>query len=92
MVSAVAGGRVAASVVLRIVVGIDVYLLVALRGRLRLVAVALIDDLDDAAVVVRIVVVLRLLRKLGDAAPAAVQERAEEATGGDAAVSRRAAG
>ena len=64
MVSTVAGVCMAAAVVLRIVGGVGIYLLVALWGRLRLVAVALIDDLDDAAVV------LRLVRELGDAVPA----------------------
>uniref|UniRef100_A0A804NAZ4 Tafazzin family protein n=1 Tax=Zea mays TaxID=4577 RepID=A0A804NAZ4_MAIZE len=64
VVFACAGGRVAAGVLLLIVVGIVVQLLVALRGRLRgqlrLVIVVLIDHLGDV-VVVRIVLVLRLV-------------------------------
>jgi hypothetical protein len=62
VVSACAGGRMAAGVLLLIVVGIVVQLLVALRGRLRLVAVVLIDNLGDV-VVVRIILVLRLVPK-----------------------------
>jgi hypothetical protein len=46
VVYAVTGVRVVAGVV-------AVHLLVVLRGRLRLVAVVLIDDLDDIAGVVR---------------------------------------
>ena len=44
-----AGVRVAAGVVVLIVLGVVVHLLVALRGHPRLVAVVLISDLDDVA-------------------------------------------